>query len=396
MRRLTRYVLLEMMGVFGVSLTGITLLLILAGVAKEGMREGLGPGPILRMIPYVVPVALQVSVPATILMAACSVFGRMSADNEIVAIKSLGISPMVVICPALVLAFVVSLIAVWINDIAVSWGRTGIYRVVVESVEEVAYSMLRTQGAYTTRQFSINVKGVSGRRLLSPSIQIQGGSNSPAVSIHASEAELRTDRENHVLSIMLTNGTIDIGQRWSVAFPGTYERAVPLLDATRKGNSSDSPSLIELRRIPAETVRQREVTASAERRWATTAAFQMMTGEFPQLTDESVWRARRGAIETGRGRLHRLRLEPWRRWASGFSCFFFVLMGTPLAIQMRTTNFFTTFAACFMPILLIYYPLLVFAVDRCKDGAVPPYMVWLGNIVLLAVGAWMARRVLRY
>ena len=100
--------------------------------------------------------------PATILLAACSVFGRMSADNEIVAIKSLGISPMVVIYPALSLAFIVSLVAVWINDIAVSWGRIGIYRVVVESVEEVAYSMLRTQRAYTTRQFSINVKGVSG------------------------------------------------------------------------------------------------------------------------------------------------------------------------------------------------------------------------------------------
>ena len=171
MRQLTRYVLFELIAVFSITLAGITLLLILVGVAQKALSEGLGPGPVLRMVPYVVPVALQVSVPATILLAACSVFGRMSADNEIVAIKSLGISPMVVVYPALVLAFLVSLIAVWINDIAVSWGRTGIYRVVVESVEEVAYGRLRTQRAYTTRQFSINVKDVSGRRLIRPSIQ---------------------------------------------------------------------------------------------------------------------------------------------------------------------------------------------------------------------------------
>ena len=44
---------------------------------------------------------------------------------------------------------------------------------------------------------------------------------------------------------------------------------------------------------------------------------------------------------------------------------------------MRTTNFFTTFAACFFPILLAYYPLLAFAVDRAKDGAVPAVTVWL-------------------
>jgi lipopolysaccharide export system permease protein len=396
MRQLTRYVLFDMVAVFSVTLAGITLLLILVGVAQKALSEGLGPGPVLRMVPYVVPVALQVSVPATILLAACSVFGRMSADNEFVAIKSLGISPMVVIYPALGLAFVVSLIAVWINDIAVSWGRTGIYRVVLESVEEVAYSRLRTQRAYTTPQFSINVKDVSGRRLIRPSIQIRSGANSPAVSINASEAELRTDMQENTLSILLTNGTIDVGQRWSVAFPGTYRRVVPLWDATRKGDNTDSPSLIELRRIPTETARQREVAAATERRGATAAAFQMMTGQFPKLADEAEWRGRRDAINGARTRLYRLHLEPWRRWAGGFSCFFFVLLGMPLAIRMRTSNFFTTFAACFLPILLIYYPLLMFAVDRSKDGAVPPYTVWLGNLVLAAAGAWMVRRVIRY
>ena len=137
MRRVTRYVLIELISVFSVTLTGITMLLILAGVANVGVREGLGFGPLLRMVPYVVPVALQISVPATILMSCCSVFGRMSADNEILAIKSLGISPMAVMVPAFGMAVVVSFVAVWINDIAVSWGRTGIYSVVIDSVEIV-------------------------------------------------------------------------------------------------------------------------------------------------------------------------------------------------------------------------------------------------------------------
>jgi len=392
MRRITRYVLFELIGVFAVTLSGITTFLILAGVASEGLREGLGIGPIMRMIPYVIPVALQMSVPATILMAASSVFGRMSADNEIVAIKSMGISPLAVLLPAFGLAFVVSLVAVWINDVAVSWGRTGMYRVVVESVEEVAYRMLRTQRAYQTRAFSINVKDVVGRKLVQPVIQFRSGGET--MRIHASTAELQSDPQHNTLRVILENLNIEKGDLSMGS--DRHELTIPLLDATRKGDSSDSPSGIPLRRIGAESRAQRELTQSTEQQGTTAAAFQMMTGDFSNLADPSLWRRRRDAIAGQRARMHRLKLEPWRRWASGFSCFCFVLIGAPLAIQMKTANFFTTFAACFLPILLVYYPLLAFGIGRCKDGVVPPYTVWLGNFVLCLAGAWMIRRVIRY
>ena len=32
-------------------------------------------------------------------------------------------------------------------------------------------------------------------------------------------------------------------------------------------------------------------------------------------------------------------------------------------------------------------------IDRAKNGAWPPYSVWLGNLVLLAVGLALLRRV---
>ncbi|MBJ44438.1 MAG: permease [Planctomycetaceae bacterium] len=393
MKRITRYVLLELLSVFLVTLTGITLLLILAGVASEGMREGLGFGPLMRMVPYVVPVALQVSVPATILLATSSVFGRMSADNEIVAIKSLGISPLAVLRPAFLLAFVISLVAVWINDIAVSWGRTGIYRVIVESVEEVTYRMLKTQREYQTRAFSINVKDVVDEQLIQPTIRIntRGGRK---LRFDASTAELRADAEENKLKFILTD--LNLVEDDISAWFDHYELEIPLLDATRKGDNSSSPSLVPLRRISTETRKQQRIAGQAERRGATMAAFQMMTGDFSQLADYAKWKKRFGVIDGSRSRLNRLHLEPWRRWATGFSCFFFVLVGAPLAIYMKTANFFTTFAACFLPILIVYYPLLAMGVNQCKDGAVPPYTVWLGNVVLSAIGAWLIRRVVRY
>ena len=67
-----------------------------------------------------------------------------------------------------------------------------------------------------------------------------------------------------------------------------------------------------------------------------------------------------------------------------------------MAIRRRQGEFWGSFFACFLPILLVYYPMLVGCVDQAKDGAIPPPAVWLGNIVLALWGAWLMRRVIRY
>jgi hypothetical protein len=40
--------------------------------------------------------------------------------------------------------------------------------------------------------------------------------------------------------------------------------------------------------------------------------------------------------------------------------------------------------------------MLIIFVDKAKDGALPPPMVWTGNLVLAAWGVWLMRRVVRY
>ena len=125
LRRLTRYAIAEFLKVFLLTLGAMTLFMIVVIVAREALRQGLGVGPLIRLVPYGLPEALLFAVPATTLLAVCSVFGRMSSDNEFLAIKSAGISPAVLIVPTLLLTAFVSLVAVWLNDVAVSWGEPG-------------------------------------------------------------------------------------------------------------------------------------------------------------------------------------------------------------------------------------------------------------------------------
>jgi hypothetical protein len=145
MRILTRYVLFDLLKVFCLTLTGLTLLIVVVLIGKEAVEKGIGLGPLLRMTPYLLPQAMQFAVPGTMLMATTSVYGRMASYNEIVAIKSLGISPMAIVWPTLVLATLVSFVAVVLNDLAVSWGRLGVQRVFLASIEEVTYGQLRTR-----------------------------------------------------------------------------------------------------------------------------------------------------------------------------------------------------------------------------------------------------------
>ncbi|MFN9915045.1 MAG: hypothetical protein ACK53L_20820, partial [Pirellulaceae bacterium] len=68
----------------------------------------------------------------------------------------------------------------------------------------------------------------------------------------------------------------------------------------------------------------------------------LATGRLAWLQDNSSDEHRR-FVEDGERRMQRLRAEPWRRWAQGFSCFSFVWLGIPLAIQRRSADYIATF-----------------------------------------------------
>ena len=72
-------------------------------------------------------------------------------------------------------------------------------------------------------------------------------------------------------------------------------------------------------------------------------------------------------------RLFRLKTEPWRRWANGFSCLFFVTAGIPLSIRQRSGDFLTSFFLCFLPILLVG----IFSLDL---GPVVYVLIGLGTL----------------
>jgi len=392
MRIISRYVLWDLLQVFLVALTALTLFMLVVGLVREAQQQGLGLVQILMLVPYVLPEAMRFAVPGTMLFAVASVFGRMSAANEVIALKAAGVSPMAIVWPAAMLALVVSFVSVWLNDVAVSWGRDGVRRVVVNSVEQIIYGRLRQQRSYSTAQMSINVKSVDGKRLIRPTLSFQTGGNGTA-TVSAAEAELRADAARSALVVAFKDGTIHMGD-YTASFPDTIEREIPLDAVSRKSTVSTSPSEIAMARFATERAEQVARIDRVEQTAAGKTAVAILSGRM-ELTVPGHVGYERELLKAEHNRLHRVVMEPWRRWANGFSCLCFVLVGAPMAIRMRNADFLTSFFLCFLPILVVYYPVFMLGVDLAKRGSVPPTAVWLGNVLITLWGWWLLRRVVR-
>jgi lipopolysaccharide export system permease protein len=313
----------------------------------------------------------------------------MSSANEIVALKSLGISPSNVTRPAITFALVLSLVTVWLVDLAFSWGYYGMEGVILTSMDEVAYGVLRTQRKYSNDQFSISVADVDGKKLIRPVITFHQD-DGEAITMMAREAQLRTTADGN-LQVALTNGSVEVDDA-AFHFPDTVEHVIPLSRQHSDLLAEISPSHMRLSQVPQARREQRVQMARCEQAMAVEAAFALSTGEFGSLS-VPCWNPRLDKLKQHEQRLHRLETEPYRRWASGFSCLAFAIVGIPMAIRLRTADVTTTFGICFVPILLVYYPLFALGLDRAKNGEWPAYCVWLGNCACFAVGAWLIHRI---
>jgi lipopolysaccharide export system permease protein len=296
---------------------------------------------------------------------------------------------MALVWPTLILATLVSFVAVVVNDVAVSWGTMGVRRVFLASIEEVTYSQLKMRHTYNLGKANITVRDVDGHTLLSPTLIMQSSGDKASWTISAESAELQLKPDEGKL--VATFHKFELEGPITYSDPDTFVYEMSVEDLTGSTQKNRSPSNYALAEIKPAIQEQEQALERIEQSNIAQSAFGMLTGDFDSLSS-AAWKPREKDIEAAKTRLYRLHTEPWRRWANGFSCLCFVLIGIPVSIRMRFSEFIASFFICFLPILIVYYPLLAVSVDKAKDGYFPPQSVWLGNIVLAAAGIWLLRR----
>ncbi|MDR2706772.1 MAG: LptF/LptG family permease [Planctomycetaceae bacterium] len=391
MKIIHRYIIWELLIIFLASFIAMTTLLIIGVLVEKAIAKNVPIIHIVRMVPYVVVETSRISLPMTLLLAVTTFFAKMSGNNEVIALKSLGIPPHAFLLPVMAFGIFVSLFAVWLNEMAVTWGRTGINTVLYLAAEDILLEQLKRNHTFETdsQDIVIMVKGVENRRLIAPTITLKN----PPSTIEAQSAELKINFAAQTLTVLLSNVKVEgAGAKYT-----GHDRiiSIALPQVVQDINAEPSVSNMGFKQLEEETDmvlekldKQRRIIAAQKVFAGGMGAIDAWSApKITQLNNEN-----QNSIK----RLKRLAAEYPRRWATSFSCFFFIWVGAPLAIWMKKADIFSSFFACFIPVLLFYYPLLMYGMTGAKNGTLPANAVWVANICLGIIGLWFMRRIHRY
>jgi lipopolysaccharide export system permease protein len=117
MRTLNRYIVFDYLIIFLATLGLITFVMTVGALVKavDLMARGISPMLIVKFFFLNIPYILSFSMPISTLFAALLLFGRLSMDSEISAMKSCGISLWRLTAPLILLSILFSFICIYIN-----------------------------------------------------------------------------------------------------------------------------------------------------------------------------------------------------------------------------------------------------------------------------------------
>jgi lipopolysaccharide export system permease protein len=380
-----RMILREVTKVFLMSLIGITGILLMAGIVAEATQQGLGPGQILAAIPLLVPSTLPYTIPATTLFAACVVYGRLAADNEILAIKAAGVSITRIILPGLILGLTMSLCTLVLYYRVIPYTHHLLRQMIFNDAEELIYTILRKNGMMSHPQmpYSMWVKGVQGRKLLAPIFKRRAGAGQADVVARAREADLRVNMSKGVILIHMRDceTTSEDGNRawvqdrvWEVPLPKDFGK-----QNVRRARDMTWDELQEARREYQQLLEKTEAEIAE-------ANAQLLL-EGPSSTLPQHVKNLKDQVKFYQFQILYIDVEEQMRPALSFGCLCFIFCGCPVGIWFSRSDYLSSFITCFLPIVLLYYPLSLCTIGIAKEGKVPILPVlWGPNILVGLIG----------
>jgi len=380
---LHRTIFWELAKVFVLSLIGITGIIVMAAIVVEASQRGLGPMQILQAIPLLVPSMMPFIIPPTTLFASCVVYGRLSHDNEITAIKAAGINVLHVIWPGVFLGAAMSVSTLGLYVHLIPYTHLLLRTAVTNDLEDFLYAMLKRDRQIRRRpDFKINyemwVEQVQGRQLKNAIFKRRDDYGRYDVVARARDADLHVDMAKHLITVNMRHGVLldESGNR--VHFEGKeFEMPLPVLEKQKPGPRDMTWWELEAERRECVSERDRLVVKIAQ-------LPDKYKGTVPPDLREAQQKVR--SVET------ELNVRP----ALSFGCLFFVLVGCPVGIWFSRSDYLSAFITCFLPIVFLYYPLQLCSTNLAKDGKLQPTIaLWLANAAIGLIALGLFRRLLK-
>jgi LPS export ABC transporter permease LptF len=375
MRILARYILKEFFPPFIIALICFTFILIfddLFRLTKLFVQKGISPIYLVELLTYVMPATVVLSLPMATLVAILLSLGRLSTDNEIIAMKAHGVAFHHLMLPLLGITTVLSVVDLGLMDYALPKANLA-YATLKRDIqrhnptfileEATVMKELEREGKLWMYE-STDAK--SGRMR---EVKIWDGiwSGRPRFS-HAREGSLGF--ENGRAMLTLYDGL-------------TYEPTTDNSDGYRITKFQQQQLALQL-------------TEDLER-----GAFQNKTPRSMRISQlKEFVTDLRSAVETSQNpdytlsKLRFAQVEYHKKFSIPFACLAFGLMGVPLGLMVKQSGRMIGFGVG-LAVILIYYLLLQIGQSVGLNGMLSPALaMWLPNVVIGIFGIALSIRMI--
>src|SRR3954454_21291373 len=232
---LQRYVLGELVRAFTLALLTITCIFVLFMIMAEAAKMGLTPRDIFTLVPYVIPGSLPYTIPVSLLFAVTVVYGRLPADNQVIAVKTAGLSAWTVLWPAIFVGGTLSGLLLYLSQGPIPIDNNQAKLVIFQNMEEMFYKFLKKDREFNNPRwpFLIKVKDVQGKTMLGATFKhrVGGpkGSHTFDMIVQAKKAVIHFDTQKGVARVYLDGAEI-INPREDISLINDTLLEIPIPD----------------------------------------------------------------------------------------------------------------------------------------------------------------------
>ncbi len=367
MRLLDRYILKQVLISALFAIAVIIIILVLGNVFKEILRE-LAKRPdldlwfVAKFIALVIPISLSLAVPFSFLTSILLTFGRLSADSEFVSMRMAGLSMGRICVPVWILAAFFTGVCAWVNLSLTPMAKTemeGMKDTLINKAKVDPLMLFPDEQVMDEfGDYLIWARKEDG--LLRNFQMIKMDKFMPDALAIADSAEITVDLDSDKPAMLMTMKNANL--------------------MIKTGGDSFMESSQPLFMEEAQTaVSLEDLKKNDERLQPENLGLIPLVGMVGDKTLESNVRAT-------------LRTELSMRMAFSVSCITFGLIGVPLGITAQRRETTSGFVLS-MVIAVVYYVLLIIAqMMRENESLYPHVLVWVPNILFVALGLIMFRR----
>jgi len=357
-----RYILKEMFIPFSINIFVFTFLFLMTEmieIANWIVNYKLSVWSVLSFIFCTLPWFLMFIIPMSVMLAVLLTFLRLSSDNEIVAVKSCGLSIYGLLPPVLIFSLIGFLLTILITPFGIPRPKA--------SLEEMALKVAATNAdiGLKERTFNDTFKGVvlyvnkvdlKNKKLIDIFIEDK---RQPEIvtTVVAPGGRLISEPEKFIYRLILSNGSIhqtNLKERSvnSIQFD-TYTLSLDFKkeadQVTDREKHREEMSIAELRRF---------IEDSADK-------------------DEDYYKAK---------------IVLHRRFSIPVACLALGLLAFPLGIQSKSAKRSFGLIACLF-FFFLYYLLLTAGYSLGESGVYPPVIgMWFPNFVIAGIGLYFLRQ----